>query len=145
MAGHAVQTYANHTRLDPGFHFFILPVAGINVVATIWNVIRNPSLAAGWFVVLAIAAAVAVVKVRTYPLKAQDRIIRLEERLRLAQLLPGPLRSRVGDLTEAQLVALRFASDGEVPALAEKALGSGMSQKEIKRAIASWRADYFRV
>jgi hypothetical protein len=145
MAGQTAQTYANHTRWDPLFHFFVLPVAAINVVVVIWNLIKNPSLGAGWIVILAIAAAVAVAKVRLYPLKAQDRLIRLEERLRLAQLLPATLRSRIGDLTEAQLVGLRFASDGELPALAEKALGSGMSQKEIKQAIASWRGDYFRV
>jgi hypothetical protein len=145
MAGQTAQTYANHTRWDPMVHFFVLPVAGVNAVVAIVNLIRSPSLLAGWIVILAIAAVVAVLKLRLYPLKAQDRIIRLEERLRLAQLLPGPLRSRIGDLTEAQLVGLRFASDGEVPALAEKALGSGMSQKEIKQAIANWRADYFRV
>jgi hypothetical protein len=145
MAGQTAQTYANHTRWDPAYHFFVVPVAGINVVVTIWNLIKSPSLAAGWFVILAIAAVVAVLKLRVYPLKAQDRIIRLEERLRLGQLLAGPLRSRIGDLTEGQLVGLRFASDGDVPALVEKALGSGMSQKEIKQAVASWRADYFRV
>jgi hypothetical protein len=145
MAGQTAQTYANHTRWDPAYHFFVVPVAGINVVVTIWNLIKSPSLAAGWFVILAIAAVVAMLKLRVYPLKAQDRIIRLEERLRLGQLLAGPLRSRIGDLTEGQLVGLRFASDGDVPALVEKALGSGMSQKEIKQAVASWRADYFRV
>ena len=145
MAGQTAQTYANHTRWDPPFHFFVVPVAGINVLVTVWNLIRNPSLAAGWFVILSLAAVVAVLKLRLYPLKAQDRIIRLEERLRLAQLLPAALRSRIGDLTEAQLVGLRFASDGELPALAEKTLGGGMSQKEIKKAVASWRADYFRV
>lgn len=145
MAGQTAQTYANHIRWDPVYHFFVTPVAGINVVVAIWNLIKDPSLMAGWFVILAIAAVAAVLKVRLYPLKAQDRVIRLEERLRLAQLLPGPLRSRIGDLTEAQLVGLRFASDGELPALVEKALGGGMSQKEIKQAVASWRADYFRV
>jgi len=144
MAAQATQTYANHTRWDPVYHFFTVPVAAINVVVTIWNLIKNPSLAAGWFVILAIAAVVAVLKLRLYPLKAQDRIIRLEERLRLAQLLQAPLRSRIGDLTEAQLVGLRFASDAELPALVEKTL-AGMSQKEIKQAVASWRADYFRV
>lgn len=144
MAAQATQTYANHTRWDPAYHFFTAPVAGINVVVTIWNLIKNPSLAAGWFVILAIAAVVAVLKLRLYPLRAQDRLIRLEERLRLAQLLQAPLRSRIGDLTEAQLVGLRFASDAELPALIEKTL-AGMSQKEIKQAVANWRADYFRV
>jgi hypothetical protein len=145
MAGQTTQTYANHTRWDPIYHFFAAPVALINVLVAIWHLIKDPSLAAGWFVVLSLAFVVAVLKLRLYPLRAQDRLIRLEERLRLAQLLPAASRSRIGDLTEAQLVGLRFASDGELPALAEKALGGGMSQKEIKKAIGSWRADYFRV
>jgi len=145
MAGRSAQTYANHTRWDPVYHFFVVPVAGINVGVAIWNLFRNPGLAASWFVILAIAAVVAVLKLRLYPLKAQDRIIRLEERLRLAQLMAGTLRSRIGDLTEGQLIGLRFASDAEVPSLVEKALGSGMSQEEIKQAITSWRADYFRL
>ena len=82
MAEQTRQTYANHRRWDPLFHFFLLPVAAINLVVTIVHVIRNPGLGAGWFVVLALAAAIAVVKIRTYALKAQDRVIRLEERLR---------------------------------------------------------------
>ena len=145
MAGQTGQTYANHTRWDPVYHFFAAPVAAINVLVAIWNLTQNPSLMAGWFVILSLAFVVAVLKLRVYPLKAQDRLIRLEERLRLMQLLPPALGSRIGDLTEAQLVGLRFACDGEVAALAEKALGGGMSQKEIKQAVASWRADYFRV
>ena len=145
MAEQSGQTYATHTRWDPLFHFFLLPVAGINVVVTIVNLIRNPGLGAGWFVVLALAAAIAVVKIRTYALKAQDRVIRLEERLRMAQLLSEPLRRRTGELTEAQLVAMRFAPDAELPALVEKALAGKMPQREIKQAIVNWRADYFRV
>jgi hypothetical protein len=145
MAAQAAQTYKNHTRLDPPYHMFVIPVFAINVVVAIWNLVRDPSLAAGWFVILAIAAAVAVLKLRLYPLKAQDRVIRLEERMRLTPLLSGPLRSRIGDLTEDQLIGLRFASDSEIPALVEKALQDGMSRKEIKQAIVNWRADYFRV
>jgi hypothetical protein len=145
MAEQNGQTYANHRRWDPLFHFFLLPVAAINLVVTIVHVIRNPGLGAGWFVVLALAAAIAVVKIRTYALKAQDRVIRLEERLRMAHVLPEPLRGRTGELTEAQLVALRFAPDAELPALVEKALAGKMPQREIKQAIVNWRADYFRV
>ena len=145
MAEQNGQTYANHRHWDPLFHFFLLPVAAINLVVTIVHVIRNPGLGAGWFVVLALAAANAVVKIRTYALKAQDRVIRLEERLRMAHVLPEPLRGRTGELTEAQLVALRFAPDAELPALVEKALAGKMPQREIKQAIVNWRADYFRV
>ena len=145
MAGQTTQTYSNHTRLDPLFHLFLLPVAAINVLVAVWNLIRNPGLGAGWFVVLALAGTVAVLKIRSYALKAQDRVIRLEERLRLSQLLGDPLRGRIGELTEAQLIGLRFASDAELPALAGKALAMKMGQREIKRAILNWRADYFRI
>jgi len=145
MAAQPVQNYANHTRWDPPFHMFVFPVAGINVLAAIWNLVRNPGLGSAWFVILALAAAVAVVKIRTYALKVQDRVIRLEERLRLSQLLAEPLRNGIGDLTEAQLIALRFASDAEIPALVEKALEGTMLPRELKQAVVNWRADYFRV
>ena len=144
MAEKVHQTVANHTRLDPAYHLFIVPVAAVNLGITIWNLIKNPGLGAAWYVVLAIAAAIAVLKLRLYALKVQDRVIRLEERLRLSQLLSEPLRSRIGDLTETQLIGLRFACDAEVGTLVEKAL-SGMTRGEIKKSISSWRPDYFRV
>jgi len=145
MAAQPMQNYANHTRLDPLYHMFLLPVAGINIPVAIWNLIRNPGLGSAWFVILALAGAVAVAKIRMYALKVQDRVIRLEERLRLSQLLTGPLHDRIGDLTEPQLIALRFASDAEVPALVEKALEGTMVPRELKQAIVNWRADFFRV
>ena len=144
MAERLHQTLANHTRLDPAYHLFLLPVAAVNLGVTIWNLIKTPGMGAAWYVVLAIAAAIALLKIRLYPLKVQDRVIRLEERLRLSQLLAEPLRSRIGDLTEAQFIGLRFASDAEVAPLVEKAL-SGMTRGEIKKAISNWRPDYFRV
>ena len=140
-----VQNYKNHTRLDPAFHFFLLPVVGGNVFAAIWNLWQNPGLASGWLVILAIAGAIAVVKIRTYALKAQDRVIRLEERLRLAQVLPAAQRGRITELTEPQLIALRFAPDAEIPSLVEKTLAGKMAARDIKQAIGNWRPDYFRV
>ena len=145
MAGQTPQIYANHTRWDPAYHFFVVPVAGINVVVTIWNLIKSPSLAAGWFVILAIAAVVAALKLRVYPLKAQDRIIRLEERLRLGQILQEPLRSRIPELTVDQLCGLRFASDAELPKLVERTLNEKLKRADIKKAIQTWRPDYWRV
>jgi hypothetical protein len=88
---------------------------------------------------------VIALKARLYPLKAQDRIIRMEERLRFASLLPGGLCSRIGELSESQLIALRFACDAELPGLVEKTLSGKLSSAEIKKAIVDWRADYFRV
>jgi hypothetical protein len=145
MSANAAQNYKNHTRLDPLFHLFLLPVAGINVFAAIWKLWQHQSLTAGWFVILAIAGLVAVFKIRTYALKAQDRVIRLEERMRLAQLLPAQQCARIGELTEPQLIALRFACDAEIPSLVEKALAGKMRARDIKQGIVTWRPDYFRV
>jgi hypothetical protein len=139
------QTRDNYTRLDPPYHFFALPVMGISVLVAIWYLIQNPGFYAAWLIVVAAAAAVLALKARTNALKAQDRVIRLEERLRLASLLPDTLRSRIGELSESQLIALRFASDAEVAGLVEKTLSGKLSGDEIKKAIVNWRPDCFRV
>src|SRR5262245_41867676 len=138
MAENKLQTYANHIRFDPSYHFFAFPVMGISVLLAIWNLYRGFNFASMWMVVVALAAVVAVLKARLYALKAQDRVIRLEERLRLATLLPEALRARTGELTESQLIALRFASDAELPALVEKTLAGKLPAAEIKKAIVSW-------
>lgn len=145
MAEKIPQTFANHARLDPPFHLFILPVFAISLIITIVHLIMHPGLHSAWVVVFILAAAIAVTKTRTYALKVQDRVIRLEERLRLAILLDKPLRGRINELSESQLVGLRFASDAELPALVERALSQKMSNKEIKKAIVQWKPDYWRV
>jgi hypothetical protein len=145
MSANHAQNYKNHTRFDPPFHFFLLPVAAANVIVAIWKLVEHPNLTSGWLVILAIAGVVAVSKIRTYALKAQDRVIRMEERMRLAQLLPAQQRGRIGELTEPQLIALRFACDGEIPSLVEKALAGNMRARDIKQGIVTWRPDYFRV
>ncbi|HTM47376.1 MAG TPA: DUF6526 family protein [Bryobacteraceae bacterium] len=145
MPDQTPQSLANHTRLDPAYHYFAFPVFALTILLSIWNLIRNFGLESAWMVVVSLAAVVAVLKIRMYALKAQDRVIRLEERLRLSMLLPEPLRSRIPELTEGQLVALRFASDGEIPALVEKALTGKLPGSEIKRMIVNWRPDHFRI
>jgi Family of unknown function (DUF6526) len=145
MAEKIPQTFANHARLDPPFHLFILPVFAISLIITIVHLIMHPGLHSAWIVVFILAAAIAVTKTRTYALKVQDRVIRLEERLRLAILLDKPLRGRINELSESQLVGLRFAPDAELPALVERALSQKMSNKEIKKAIVQWKPDYWRV
>jgi Family of unknown function (DUF6526) len=139
------QTFKNHGRFDPLFHFFLVPVAAITMIASIWKLIQNPNMSSGWRVVIALAAVVAVFKIRLYALRVQDRVIRVEERQRLGMLLPEALRSKIGQLSEPQLIALRFASDGEVAGLVEKTLANNLAPKQIKEAIVTWRPDYFRV
>jgi hypothetical protein len=140
------QTYASHRRWIPMWHFFALPVLIINVFVAAYHFVRDPRLINGWGVVVALALAVGIVISRYMPLRAQDRIIRLEERTRLERILPSDLRARMGGLTAGQLVALRFAPDDEVPELVRRALdGELKTQADIKRAIRTWRADHLRV
>jgi hypothetical protein len=139
------QSLQNHARFDPLVHFFIIPVFFFTSMWRIYVLIREPSLESAWLVVLSFALLMAGFKIRLYSLKVQDRVIRLEERLRLSMILSEPLRSRISDLTAAQLVALRFASDAEVPGLVEKTLASNLPQADIKKEIVTWRPDYFRV
>ncbi len=145
MAEKVPQSLANHARFDPPFHFFILPVFAITVIVAIVNAFRYPGWGSAWLVVFILAAMTAVFKIRIYALKVQDRIIRLEERLRLAILVDKPLRAHIVELSEAQLIALRFASDAELPALTARALSEKLSRAEIKKAVTQWRPDYWRV
>lgn len=144
------QSYAHHTRWDPPFHFFVLPVFVIATIAAIVHLVlrfyyHHHPLYGVFMVVLALAALVAIFKIRLNALKVQDRVIRLEERLRLATVLPEPLRSRIPELTVGQLIALRFAPDAELPGLVQKALNEKLSRDDIKKAIQNWRPDDWRV
>jgi hypothetical protein len=142
----APQSYAHHTRWDPAFHFFVLPMFAIAVITLIVHVaMHHRNLHGLLMVVFALAVLTAVFKIRLYPLKVQDRVIRLEERLRMNILLPEALRSRMPELTESQLIALRFASDGELPGLVQKTLSERLSPGDIKKAIKTWRADDWRI
>lgn len=146
MAEKTPQTYANHTRWHPPFHFFLAPGGLVLVILTVINVIRHYRRLDAWILLLiGILFFMAVFLIRTNPLRVQDRLIRLEERLRLQALLSGELSERIGELTAGQLVALRFASDQELPGLAAKVLASNMAASDIKKAIVTWRADTFRV
>jgi len=139
------QTFSNHLRIDPPFHFFMVPVAVIGLITAAVQLIRFPSLGHGWLTIIAVAALVAVFKIRLYALRVQDRVIRLEERLRLMAVLKDPLRSRITELTGSQLIALRFASDAELPRLVELALQEKLSRTEIKKTVIDWRPDYSRI
>lgn len=140
------QSYDNHTRWHAPYHFFLAPVLLANVVVAVVELIRDPGLDRGWWLVVSVALLVMVALVRVYPLKAQDRIIRLEESLRYYQLLPEELALRAAALTPAQTVALRFASDEELERLVREVLEGRLTKPdEIKRAIKNWRPDTFRV
>ncbi len=139
------QTKSNHLRLDPLFHFFAAPASLLLIVWAIAHLVRHPGFEALGILGIVLVLEATLIKARTYPLKVQDRVIRLEERLRLTMLLPDALRLRIPELTEAQLIALRFASDAEVPALVERALNEKLDRKQIKEAIRQWRPDYWRV
>jgi hypothetical protein len=152
MAEKQPQSFAHHTRFDPLFHFFLLPVFALGLVMSLVHFFAH--LGEGDFrdhfhsvmiILLAVALLLWLFKTRLYALRVQDRIIRLEERLRLMQLLPDRLRGRIPELTESQLCGLRFASDAELSALAERALNEKLSRKDIKRSIQHWRPDYWRV
>ena len=145
MAGQT-QSFASHRRWIPMWHFFALPVLIINVFVVAIDYVRDPRMTNGWAVIVALALAIGIFVSRSMPLRAQDRIIRLEERARLERVLPNDLRGRVGELTPSQLIAIRFADDDEVPDLTRRTLdGELKSQGDIKRAIRNWRADTLRV
>jgi hypothetical protein len=139
------QSFKSHARFDPPYHFVLLFVLLANLIISIVYVVKHPCFYSGWFVVLAMAAILAVLKMRTYPLKVQDRVIRLEERLRLQALAPAEWHSQIYRLSEDQLIGLRFASDDEVVALARQALEHNLTRKQIKERIKDWRGDYWRV
>lgn len=139
------QTLANHTKYDPPFHFFVIPILGINVLVVGFLLLRFPGLGGAWLLLVSVALLVHAGRMRSYATHLQDRVIRLEERLRLAAVLPEPLRSRISELTDSQLIGLRFASDAELPALTQRALDEKLSRSDIKKAVTDWRPDYSRV
>jgi hypothetical protein len=139
------QNLKNHARFDPMFHGFLFVGALLLLGATIYALIRQPDWMGAVRLFGVLWVIVLMFKTRLYAMKVQDRVIRLEERLRLAQLLPEPTRGRIGELSEGQLIALRFASDAEIPGLVQQTLGGKWEPKQIKSAIKSWRPDYLRV
>ena len=139
------QNLKNHARFDPPFHFVLASVLIANLIVSIVYVVRHPCFYSAWYVVMSVAAFVAAFRMRTYPLKVQDRVIRLEERLRLQALAPAEWHSQIYRLTEDQLIGLRFAADDEVVELAKQALEHNLNRKQIKERIKDWRADNWRV
>jgi hypothetical protein len=142
----AEQNFENHGKIVPMFHFFVIPVFLINFFSSLFRLKRLGVSFEGIFgVILAAALIVLVFEARLFALAVQDRVIRLEERLRYARVLPADLQARTGDLTINQIVSLRFASDAELPALARTVLDEKLTaRKVIKKLIKNWKPDYLR-
>ena len=136
----APQNYANHKRIDPWYHYVAFGLAGVAFLWAAWHPLQDP-----WRALIATALLVLLLRVRIYALRVQDRVIRLEETLRMQALLPEPLRSRIGELRPGQFVALRFAADAELAARVEEALDGKLGGDAIKKRIQVWRPDTFRV
>jgi hypothetical protein len=145
MTSQQPQTYTNHRRMDPAYHYVASALSLFVLVLSMIRLIRTPSLDAIGGFSLALSLMIILLKLRTYSLHNQDRIIRLEESLRMASLLPETLRLRVHELNPKQFVALRFASNEELPTLVDQTLREDLSGEEIKKRIQVWRPDTFRI
>ncbi|HXD19956.1 MAG TPA: DUF6526 family protein [Vicinamibacterales bacterium] len=139
------QNYKSHVRFFPPFHFFVAPVLLINVFVAGWLLYRAPSGLAVWQLLVAVALLMTAFTARLMVLAVQDRVIRLEMRLRMRELLPADLQARIPEITRQQCVGLRFASDAELPGLVRKVLaGELKTTTDIKRQVAQWQGDYLR-
>src|SRR5215831_2947648 len=139
------QTYKNHAKIIPIYHYFALPVAAANALLLLYRAATHPSVDTIITALMGVALAVMFLMARVFALTVQDRVIRLEMRLRLRELLPPDLQPRLGEFTRNQLVALRFASDAELPALARRVLDERLNdRKAIKLLVQQWQADHLR-
>ncbi len=145
MSESAPQNLKNHGRLDPLFHIVTFFTLIANLVVVIVYTVHHVSYYSGWLVFMSVMVFVPYFKLRLYPLKVQDRVIRLEERIRLQALAPSEWHTQIYRLSEDQLVGLRFAGDDEVVELAKQALEHNLTRKQIKERIKNWRADNWRV
>lgn len=146
MSERRPQTLANHAKIVPAYHVFLTAALLVRIVRALWKLVRRPDSDAVFGLLDAVAVFVIAALLRLWPLKVQDRLIRLEETLRLKDVLPPELAARATDLRRGQYVALRFAPDHELPGLVQRILdGELRSSPEIKKAIKTWRADHLRV
>ena len=145
MAAEQAQSYASHTRWVPAFHMITFPILAVLFFWSAWRVVTGFSVDRLMFLLLTAATLVLLFLARIFALTVQDRVIRLEMRLKMAQLLPADLRPRINELTPKQLVALRFASDEELPDLVRTVLVDRITDaKAIKKMIRSWQGDHLR-
>ncbi len=145
MSKTKTQNFKNHGRLHIPFHVVTFFVLIINLVFAVRHDVRHLGPWNTWIVMLSLVVFIPFFLIRMYPLKVQDRVIRLEERIRLQALAPAEWHAQIYHLTEDQLIGLRFAADDEVVALAKQALDENLNRKQIKQRIKSWRPDQWRV
>ena len=139
------QSYTTHRRLFPLFHYFALPILLANVAVAVGHAIRRPTMWNAWLIVLSLGLVAGLVASRASTLHVQNRVIALEMRLRLAALLPPPLRTRIPELRLRHLIGLRFADDAELPGLVERCLRGELATADaVKREIRDWRPDVAR-
>jgi len=146
MAANSTQSLANHRRYDPAWHFAGVLIVAAGFVVAVIHAIRHPEgYFNWWFAVYALGILLVVARARAQTLLVQDRVIRLEMRLRLKDVLPPALGARIGELSVGQLVGLRFASDAELPGLVERCLsGQLVTRNAVKKEIKNWQADWLR-
>ena len=140
------QNFSNHSRMVPPFHYVALPILLVNFVSAVRGLFDGITFDASLDVLGAVALIIVALFARVFALKAQDRVIRLEMRLRMRELLPEDRQGRINDFTPTQMVSLRFAGDAELPELARKVLDENITKTtSIKKMITDWQGDYFRV
>lgn len=136
------QTYQTHRKFVPLFHYVLLPILMLNVVAMAYHLWLNPNMFTAWALVMALAFALTALFARVFALAAQDRVIRLEERLRMRELLPADLQPRITEFSREQIIGLRFASDAELPTLAATVLRDNIQKRDdVKKMVKQWRPD----
>jgi hypothetical protein len=145
MAQAPPQSFENHARIIPAYHMAVFGILALNLVWCVYRLVRFPGAESVMALLLAVAFVLLAFYARIFALTVQDRVIRLEMQLRLKRLLPPDLQSRIPEFTHRQLVAMRFASDEELPDLCRAVLKDNMTDtKAIKKMIKSWRPDYLR-
>jgi hypothetical protein len=145
MAAPASQTFANHRRYDPPWHFVGAMIVLLGVIAAAVHAYRQDGYYNWWMVVYTVGIMLCVFRARAQTLTVQNRVIRLEMRLRLKDVLAPALAARIGELSVSQLVGLRFASDAELPALVERCLSGQLANNEaVKKEIKNWQPDWLR-
>jgi hypothetical protein len=142
----ATQDYKSHRRYDPLWHFSGIMIVAFGFIGSVVHAVRHPEFYWNWFfAVYAFGILLVVGRARNHTLSVQNRVIRLEMRLKLKELLPPPLAARIGELTVSQLIGLRFASDAELPALVERCLNGQLANGEaVKKEVKNWQADWLR-